>query len=70
MPSVAYAINGPPAFSPTEFRGAALLQQASGSVRLVGLGNGLLGNEHNTVFLGAVTGLEDIEYLLKHPGRC
>ena len=67
-PSVARAIDGPPAFSPPEFRGAALLQRVSGGVRLVGLGDGLLGDAGNTEFVGVATGLEDIKFLLKHPG--
>lgn len=69
-PSVARAIDRPPAFSPAQFGGAALLEQVSGGVRLVGLGDGLLGNAGNTLFVGVATGVENIEYLLKHPGGC
>jgi hypothetical protein len=69
-PPVAHASDGPPAFSPTEFGGAALLQKVPGGVRVVGLASGLLGNAGNTRFDGVATGLEDIRYLLKHPGGC
>lgn len=69
-PSVAQAVDWPPAFSPTEFGGAALLEQVAGGVLLVGLADGLLGNAGNTEFVGVATGPEDIEYLLNHPGGC
>jgi hypothetical protein len=53
--------------SPSEFAGAALLEQVSGGVRLVGLGEAVLGNPGNTI--GAATDPSLINYLLQHPGH-